>query len=80
MGKRNDGCLFICMRTIQHLPKEEQEHYILCDCGEYLDMRNLSEVFGHCPEGNLPKPEWSHSVKKGGSIAYTSSGEKLNLN
>jgi hypothetical protein len=68
------------MRTIQHLPKEEKEHYILCNCGEYIDMRNLNEVFGHCHEGNLPQPQWSHAIKKGSPVAYTSTGKKLDLN
>jgi hypothetical protein len=67
------------MKTIEHLPEAEQQHYILCDCGEYMDMRNLSEVFSH-QHANLPEPEWSHSIKKNEPFAYSKSGERIDLN
>lgn len=67
------------MKTISHLPKEEQQHFILCDCGEYVDMRNLSEVFLH-QHANLPEPGWAYSIKKGEPINYLNPGTKLNLN
>jgi len=67
------------MKKINHLPKCEQEHFILCDCGEYVDMRNLGEVFKHF-HSDLPEPEWSYSIKKGESNAYTKTGEKIDLN
>lgn len=63
----------------KHLPKSEQEHFILCDCGEYIDMRNLAEVFKHF-HSDLPEPEWSHSIKKGESVATTKTGKKIDLN
>lgn len=67
------------MKSIRHLAPEEQEHYILCDCGNYVDMRNLSDVFMHLHAG-LPEPEWSHSIKKDEPVAYGRSGERLDLN
>jgi hypothetical protein len=67
------------MKNIKHLPEMEQQHYILCDCGEYVDMRNLSEVFRHL-HANLPDPEWSHAVKKGEPTVYSKSGKRLGLN
>jgi hypothetical protein len=67
------------MQNIQHLPPEEQQHFIQCDCGAYIDMRNLSEVFAH-QHNNLPEPQWSHSVKKGAAFAYTKNGNELPLN
>ena len=68
------------MSTIDHLPKEEQQHFILCGCGEYIDMRNLSEVFKHFHETNIPEPNWSYCVKKGEAKAYLKSGEQVDLN
>jgi hypothetical protein len=35
------------MKSIDHLPEEEKQHYVLCECGEHVDMRDLSEVFYH---------------------------------
>jgi len=67
------------MKSICHLSKEEQQHFILCNCGEYVDMRNLSEVFIH-QHANFPEPEWSHSIKKEEPLSYLRSGKKVNLN
>ena len=67
------------MKSIQHLSPEEQQHFILCSCGTYFDMRNLSEVFKHL-HANIPEPEWSHSIKKDEPVAFLKSGEKIDLN
>jgi hypothetical protein len=67
------------MKSICHLTKEEQEHFILCHCGEYVDMRNLSQVFSH-QHTNLPQPQWSYSVKKDEPVANTKSGKRIDLN
>ena len=68
------------MNRIDHLNREEQQHYILCDCGEYLDMRNLSEVFSHMHNEKIPEPNWSFAIKKGEPVAYLRNGEKIDLN
>ena len=67
------------MKSIQHLSPEEQQHFILCDCGDYIDMRNLSEVFKHL-HANLPEPEWKYSIKKDEAVAYLKSGAHIDLN
>ena len=67
------------MTSISHLSMEEQQHYMLCNCGEYIDMRNLSEVFEHF-HANLPEPKWTHSIKKDEPVAYLKSGNRLDLN
>ena len=67
------------MNSIQHLSSEEKQHFILCDCGEYIDMRNLSEVFKHL-HANIPEPKWSYSLKKDEPVAYLKSGKKIDLN
>jgi hypothetical protein len=67
------------MKSIEHLSFEERQHFILCDCGVYFDMRNLSEVFKHL-HSNLPEPEWSFSEKKDEPVAHLKSGKKINLN
>ena len=67
------------MKTINHLPPSEQQHYTLCDCGEYIDMRNLGEVFQHL-HADLPEPQWSHSRKVGEPAAYLRAGKRLDLN
>jgi hypothetical protein len=68
------------MKTIHHLPEEEKNHYILCDCGAYVDMRNLTEVFSHMHENGIPKPDWSYSIKIGEAKAYTKSQKRIDLN
>jgi len=68
------------MRTIDHLPSEEQQHYIQCDCGEYIDMRNLSEVFEHLHAEKNIKPEWSYAVKVGEPKAYSKFQINMDLN
>jgi hypothetical protein len=67
------------MKTISHLSKEEQQHYILCHCGEYVDMRNLTDVFSH-QHVNLPEPQWSYSMKKDEPVAHSKSGKQIDLN
>jgi hypothetical protein len=67
------------MTDISHLSSEEQKHFIQCDCGEFLDMRDLSQVFSH-QHSNLPVPEWSYSQCIGESAAYTRYGKKIDLN
>ncbi|HWJ91764.1 MAG TPA: hypothetical protein VNR87_11670 [Flavisolibacter sp.] len=68
------------MRKIDHLSQEEQQHYILCDCGSYIDMRNLSEVFEHLHGPAVPEVDWSHSVRKGDPAAWPRSGQRIDLN
>jgi len=67
------------MKSIQHLSPEEQQHFILCDCGEYIDMRNLGEVFLHL-HADLPLPQWSYAKKVGEPAAYLRTGKRLDLN
>ena len=68
------------MKSIGHLSVEEQKHFILCDCGEYIDMRDLSEVYKHLHVKHIPEPNWTFSIKKGEPAAYSRSGRKLDLN
>jgi hypothetical protein len=67
------------MKSIQDLPPDEQQHFIQCDCGEYLDMRNLAEVFEHL-HIDLPEPEWTYSVRKGEPVGHSKSGSRVDLN
>ena len=71
---------FSYMKNIDHLTPEEREHYILCACGDFVDMRNLSEVFKHLHGKDIPEPEWSVSVKVGEPAAYTRTRKKIDLN
>jgi hypothetical protein len=76
---RNKYCTCLCMTSIEHFSPEEQQHFLLCDCGNYIDMRNLAEVFSHM-HANLPEPQWSHSIKKDEPAIYLKSGGKIDLN
>ena len=67
------------MKNIDHLPESEKQHYILCDCGSFIDMRNLGDVFSHM-HAQLPQPEWSHSKKSGEPALYLKSGGRIDLN
>ncbi len=68
------------MTSIQHLSEEERQHFLLCPCGQYFDMRDLGQVFAHLHNERLPVPEWSFSVKKGEPQAHTKNGSRLDLN
>ena len=68
------------MKSIDHLPEEEQKHFIQCDCGEYVDMRDLSSVFHHLHAANLPAPEWKYSVRAGEPLAYSRTKKRWGLN
>jgi hypothetical protein len=68
------------MKSIEHLNKEEQVHFIQCDCGEYIDVRSLQEVFDHQHWAITPKITWSYSIKKGEAIAYTKDSGQIKLN
>jgi len=69
------------MKNIEALSREEQKHYIQCDCGEYLDMRDLVEVLNH---QHWMKPvaatNYDYSIKVGEPMAYTRKGQKIKLN
>lgn len=51
----------------------------MCDCGEYIDMRNLAEVFKHL-HANIPEPQWSFSIKKESPKVYTKDNGEISLN
>jgi len=68
------------MKSIDHLPVEEQQHFTKCDCGEYFDMRNLSDVFKHLHGPSIPEPHWTYSVKLGEPAAYCRSDKTVGLN
>ena len=68
------------MKDIQHLSGEECLHFIKCQCGEYIDMRNLQEVFEHQHQQITPDADWDYSIKKGEAIAYTKNGRSIKLN
>jgi hypothetical protein len=68
------------MKTIEHLPADEQKHFILCDCGDYVDMRNLADVFSHLHLTNIEEPDWTYSVKIGEPKAYSKTHLKTYLN
>jgi len=68
------------MKKIDHLSKDEQQHFILCSCGEYIDMRDLSDVFRHLHVKNTPEPEWGSSRKIGEPAAYPRQGSRIDLN
>jgi hypothetical protein len=36
-------------------PADESEHFYQCDCGAWVDMRDLATVLDH--EGPLPHPD-----------------------
>jgi len=80
MRKRNEGCFFPFMKHIDHLPPGERQHYIRCDCGHYYDMRDLSAVFRHLHEKDLPEPQWSYAVRIGMPVAHGRNGRKQHLN
>ena len=68
------------MTNIDHLSESERRHFILCDCGEYMDMRDLSDVFRHLHSGKTPPAQWSHSIRKNEPAAYAKNGRRLDLN
>ena len=68
------------MKSIDHLDKDEQKHFIRCGCGNYYDMRDLNQVVEHMHEENIPSPGWTYSIKKGESVCYTANGRKIDLN
>ena len=67
------------MQCIHHLSKEEQQHYILCHCGHYVDMRDLADVFNHL-HADAPKAEWDFSVRAGEAKAYLKNKNVIDLN
>jgi hypothetical protein len=68
------------MRNIDHLSDEEKEHFILCDCGHYVDMRDLADVFNHLHMDKAVPAQWSHSGRVGEQTAYTKNGKRIDLN
>jgi hypothetical protein len=68
------------MKEINHLNPEEREHYILCDCGKFVDMRDLSDVINHLHLKSEIKADWSYTVKKGAPYAYSKGRKRTNLN
>lgn len=68
------------MRNVDHLPDTEKRHFIRCACGEWIDCRNLEEVFAHEHAYNLPAAEYTHCIKVGEPVAYTKTNKEIDLN
>jgi hypothetical protein len=68
------------MKSINHFPSEDQKHFIKCECGEYIDMRDLEEILRHQHDIKIPLVDWDYSIRVGDSIAYTKDKKKLRLN
>lgn len=65
---------------IANLPEDERQHFHKCKiCGEWLDRRDLAQVFEHEHKG-LSHPQFSSSRKVGEPIQYNRDGTKSNLN
>lgn len=77
--------MLVFMKSIDHLPEEEKQYYIQCEgCGEFVDKRDLGQVFEHWDCG-LPKqaakstPTWSKSKKVGDSKEFLNDDTKTKL-
>lgn len=59
------------MESIAHLPRSEQQHYILCDrCSRWCDMRNLNDVVEHLHLNAKIKALWSGSRRRGSAALH----------
>jgi hypothetical protein len=68
------------MKKVEHFLAEERKHYIQCECGEWIDCRNLAKVFEHQHAYNMPKPEYDYSVKVGESIMHLRNKRRIHIN
>jgi hypothetical protein len=68
------------MHNINHLAPDERVHFILCDCGNYVDMRNLEQVFLHQHDMDLPAINWQFAVKVGDPQMHCKNQTKKYLN
>jgi hypothetical protein len=70
------------MKSLKNIPYKNRHHFMKCECGEYFDMRDLTDVFKHLHklQASLPKKTYSHSVRVGEPIAYTKTKRKIDLN
>jgi hypothetical protein len=58
------------MTNLFLIAEYERHHYIRCKlCNQYLDCRDLSQVFEHEHE-NLPEPSFTSSKKTDEPIEY----------
>jgi hypothetical protein len=70
------------MKSLKFIAPHERHHYMKCECGHYFDMRDLNDVVRHLHkmQNAIPGNSYSHSVKLGQPVAYTSNKKKLDLN
>ena len=68
------------MKSIDHLPDSEKKQYVFCGCGEWIDCRNLEEVFAHEHQYDLPKPVYTYSIRLGEPFAYRKNKKRIDLN
>lgn len=69
------------MKSLTRIPESERQHYLKCTvCGHYLDMRDLSDVFAHEHDKNLPEPKFSKSKRLHDNAEYLKGKHKVNLN
>jgi hypothetical protein len=69
------------MNLIDHLPLDEQKHFILCNCGQYVDCRDLQQVFDH--EHWMEKKldvSWKFAILNGEPVAYTKTKRRVDVN
>jgi len=69
------------MKYSEDLPKVEKRHFMKCECGQYFDMRDLEDVFNHLHKynGEQVPVHYTHSVKVGEPVAYTTKGKRIGL-
>ena len=55
------------MSDLSQIPEDERKHFIKCDkCGEWIDRRDLNQVFNHDHDGKLEvKIEYTSSRRIG---------------
>ena len=67
------------MKSIDHLPGTEREHYNFCpDCQLWFDMRDLEQVMDHFHfSGKIPV-EWSGANQPGSTVFYSNKSIRTN--
>ena len=70
----------LVMQNIDHLSREEKQHFVLCACGEWMDLRDQRDVLRHHHMKKNTELELRNVFRKGDPAAFPRLKECMELN
>ena len=67
------------MKSLKKIPLDQHKHFAKCKCGQYFDMRDLSDVLSHEHQNNQ-SVTFSLGKRMGEAVQYSKNKKRLTFN